>query len=220
MFKALSPGAIGVQTPTIESAIAAARLGGFTGVEISPAQIADRIDRALHCGRSAAEVAAFDAGVNVDHALDVVMVDDRGFDVLAQRRNVGEQLLAAIGARRHRRRQRRVAQRVHRVVQMLRHLLEHAVVDAVGKVEPVGRLDQDVGREPNQQVGRHRPLIDPELERLDPIDIDANRRIVQQLRDAHVLQPWYPFHPVLQPQRDLIIRLQVQARNLRVDGRR
>lgn len=46
MFKALSPGAIGVQAPTIESAIAAARLGGFAGVEISPAQIADRIDHA------------------------------------------------------------------------------------------------------------------------------------------------------------------------------
>jgi len=45
MYKALSPGAIGVQAPTIESAIAAARLGGFSGVEISPAQIADRIDR-------------------------------------------------------------------------------------------------------------------------------------------------------------------------------
>jgi sugar phosphate isomerase/epimerase len=44
MFKALSPGAIGVQTPTIESTIAAAQLGGFAGVEISPAQIADRID--------------------------------------------------------------------------------------------------------------------------------------------------------------------------------
>jgi len=45
MYKALSPGAIGVQTPTIESSIAAAKLGGFAGVEISPSQIADRIDR-------------------------------------------------------------------------------------------------------------------------------------------------------------------------------
>jgi sugar phosphate isomerase/epimerase len=45
MFKALSPGAIGVQASTIEASIAAAKIGGFAGVEISPADIADRIDR-------------------------------------------------------------------------------------------------------------------------------------------------------------------------------
>jgi sugar phosphate isomerase/epimerase len=45
MYKALSPGAIGIQTPTLESAIAAAQLGEFAGVEFSPANLADRIDR-------------------------------------------------------------------------------------------------------------------------------------------------------------------------------
>lgn len=45
IYKALSPGAIGVQTPTIESSIAAAKLGGFASVEISPAEVANRIER-------------------------------------------------------------------------------------------------------------------------------------------------------------------------------
>jgi len=45
MYKALSPGAIGVQASTIEASIATAKIGGFAGVEISPADVAHRIDR-------------------------------------------------------------------------------------------------------------------------------------------------------------------------------
>jgi len=42
MQKALSPGAIGVKAPTIEAAAEAARLGGFSAVEISPQEVVDR----------------------------------------------------------------------------------------------------------------------------------------------------------------------------------
>jgi len=44
MFKGLSPGAIGVRAGTLDEALAAARTGGFGGVEFSPSQIADMID--------------------------------------------------------------------------------------------------------------------------------------------------------------------------------
>ncbi len=45
MFKGLSPGAIGVQASTLEDALAAAKTGGFGGVEINVGEIADRIEQ-------------------------------------------------------------------------------------------------------------------------------------------------------------------------------
>lgn len=45
MFSALSPGAIHVTAPDIESAIAAAKKGGFEGVEVSASEVADRVER-------------------------------------------------------------------------------------------------------------------------------------------------------------------------------
>ena len=45
MYKALSPGAIGVRTANLEEALAAAKTGGFEGVEYSPHEIADRVER-------------------------------------------------------------------------------------------------------------------------------------------------------------------------------
>jgi len=44
MYKTLSPGAIGVRASNLEEAIAAAQGGGFGGVEINPAEIAQRIE--------------------------------------------------------------------------------------------------------------------------------------------------------------------------------
>ena len=43
MYKALSPGAIGVRARNLVEAIAAAKTGGFEGVEFNPAEIADLI---------------------------------------------------------------------------------------------------------------------------------------------------------------------------------
>src|SRR5689334_6897690 len=44
MYKALSPGAIGVRPRNLEDAIAAAQLGGFAGVEFNASEVADRIE--------------------------------------------------------------------------------------------------------------------------------------------------------------------------------
>ena len=44
MFKGLSPGAIGVRTGNLDEALAAAKTGGFGGVEFSPSEIAGLID--------------------------------------------------------------------------------------------------------------------------------------------------------------------------------
>ena len=45
MYKALSPYAIGVKVQNVQEAVAAAKIGGFTGVEFSPAEVADLIER-------------------------------------------------------------------------------------------------------------------------------------------------------------------------------
>jgi sugar phosphate isomerase/epimerase len=45
MYKALSPGAIGVQAATLQEAIAAAQLGGFEGVEFNVREVADLVDQ-------------------------------------------------------------------------------------------------------------------------------------------------------------------------------
>ncbi len=44
MYKAVSPGAIGVSVATLDDALTAAKTGGFDGVEISPFEIADLIE--------------------------------------------------------------------------------------------------------------------------------------------------------------------------------
>ena len=60
MYKALSPGAIGVSAPTLEDAINAATLGGFDGVEINPREVAVRIEEK---GAEAVRALYADAGV-------------------------------------------------------------------------------------------------------------------------------------------------------------
>lgn len=44
MFKGLSPGAIGVRADTLDQALAAAKTGGFDGVEFHPSEMADLMD--------------------------------------------------------------------------------------------------------------------------------------------------------------------------------
>lgn len=64
MIKALSPGAIGVKAPTIESAAEAARAGGFAAVEISPQQA---VERGIEATRAAlGEIAVAGFGVPFD----------------------------------------------------------------------------------------------------------------------------------------------------------
>ena len=58
MFKGLSPGAIGVQAGTLEEAIAAAKTGGFGGVEINVGEIAGRVEQSGAASVTDAFVAA------------------------------------------------------------------------------------------------------------------------------------------------------------------
>jgi sugar phosphate isomerase/epimerase len=60
MYQALSPGAIGVKTPTLGEALEAAKIGGFGGVEINPGEIADLIK--AH-GKSAVIARFTEAGI-------------------------------------------------------------------------------------------------------------------------------------------------------------
>jgi len=60
MFKGLSPGAIGVRAGTLDEALAAAKAGGFGGVEFSPSQVADLIDGE---GAEAARARFTEAGI-------------------------------------------------------------------------------------------------------------------------------------------------------------
>jgi sugar phosphate isomerase/epimerase len=59
MYKCLSPGAIGVRTANLEEAIAAAKTGGFAGVEINVGEVADR-DESGGADEMAARFAAAD----------------------------------------------------------------------------------------------------------------------------------------------------------------
>lgn len=45
MYKALSPGAIGVAASNLDEALRAAKIGGFEGVEIDPSEVADLVER-------------------------------------------------------------------------------------------------------------------------------------------------------------------------------
>ena len=73
MYKALSPGAIRIRVDTIPEAIAAAKIGGFGGVEFSPHEIADLIDR-----QSAEAVIALFAEANIRPAGCGLPVEWRG----------------------------------------------------------------------------------------------------------------------------------------------
>ncbi len=61
MQKALSPGAIGVKAPNIEAAAEAARLGGFSAVEISPKEVVERGVEAAKAALGEIKVAGFGA---------------------------------------------------------------------------------------------------------------------------------------------------------------
>jgi sugar phosphate isomerase/epimerase len=60
MYKCLSAGAINVQTKTLEESLAAAKTGGFDGLEINVGDIADRIERS---GADAVKKTFADAGI-------------------------------------------------------------------------------------------------------------------------------------------------------------
>lgn len=60
LYKALSPGAIGVQPRDLDEAIAAARTGGFQGVEIKVREVADLVD---HQGAAAVRERFAAAGI-------------------------------------------------------------------------------------------------------------------------------------------------------------
>ena len=60
MYKALSPGAIRVSAANLDDALAAAKAGGFSGVEINPSEIADIIEAS---GKSAVAAKFTDAGI-------------------------------------------------------------------------------------------------------------------------------------------------------------
>ena len=60
MFKGLSPGAIGVRAGTLDEALAAAKTGGFGGVEFSPHQVADLVSAE---GAEAARARFTNAGI-------------------------------------------------------------------------------------------------------------------------------------------------------------
>lgn len=73
MFKGLSPGAIGVRAGSLDEALAAAKTGGFGGVEFSPPEVAGLIDS--H-GAEAVRARFADAGIKP--AGSGLMVDWRG----------------------------------------------------------------------------------------------------------------------------------------------
>lgn len=60
MYKALSPGAVGVSAPNLDAALAAAKTGGFDGVEINPSEIAGLVETE---GRSAVTDKFAEAGI-------------------------------------------------------------------------------------------------------------------------------------------------------------
>jgi len=60
MFKGLSPGAIGVRAGNLDEALAAAKTGGFGGVEFNPSEIADLIDSQ---GAEAAQARFIESGI-------------------------------------------------------------------------------------------------------------------------------------------------------------
>ena len=60
MFKGLSPGAIGVRAGNLDEALAAAKTGGFGGVEFNPSEIADLIDSQ---GAEAARARFIESGI-------------------------------------------------------------------------------------------------------------------------------------------------------------
>lgn len=60
MYKALSPGAVGVSATNLDAALTAAKIGGFGGVEINPSEIASLVETS---GRSAVTARFTDAGI-------------------------------------------------------------------------------------------------------------------------------------------------------------
>ena len=104
---------------------------------------------------------------------------------------------------------------------MLRHLGDNVVIDAA--VGDRARSSAAAGWRLTEEARRARGdllLSDTELQRLGAIDIHLVGGVIQWLRDADVGDARNALHPILEPQRDVVIFLQVIAGNLHVDCRR
>ncbi len=190
-------------------------------------QRAERVDELPHVGGDAPEVAAAHAAVDVDHALHRVVVDDGGLHVLAHGRDVREELRRRARAAgrvrvdvcRGRRAQRRPLERLHRVDGTERRLDRDRVVHVVPWIEPEARRLEEARAERREHARRDGALGDAHLERLRAVDLHAERRVVEELRDADVARPGNLRHPRAQALRDRIVLLEVEAGDLHVDRR-
>jgi len=116
----------------------------------------------------AAEVASLDAAVDVDYALHVVMVDYGRLDVLANR-GMFESSLLTTGRTMPAAGVSGVIPSACTECTYAGNLLEHAVVDPIFGIEPVGRLESGpLVASPIQQVGCNIALIDAEFQRALP----------------------------------------------------
>jgi len=82
---------------------------------------------------------------------------------------------------------------------VIRRLDDHAVVDAVDRVEPEIWLKQGGAVKLREQTGRDLLFGYANLERLGAIDVNLERRIVERLGDSEIDQTWNTPHLVLEP---------------------
>src|SRR6266851_5305515 len=112
---------------------------------------------------------------------------------------------------------RRVANCLYRIDHVLGYLFEHAVVDPVFGVKPVTRRQNYVGAERSEQVGRNRALIDAKLSCLGPVNVYANRRIIQDLLDTQISKARNGSERGFKAARDVIVVIKAVTGNLHVD---
>src|ERR1700685_325681 len=104
--------------------------------------------------------------------------------------------------------------------QMIRRLYDHAVIDAVYRIEPEIRLKQSGAVKLCKQTRRDLLFGYANLERLRAIDVTLECGIVERLGDSEIDEARNAAHLVLQSRGDGIVGGQVVAGDLHVDGSR
>ena len=138
----------------------------------------------LDIGGNAPQIAPVRIGINVEHRLNVVVVQHAGGDCAPHpAQKVIEQLRLSDAVSRI---DRGPAERIERVHEPLRRLHRHAVGDAIHRVQPLGRRNLSAGAERDQHAVGNVLLRHPGLRRLIAVDVEIDGGRVHLLPDMHV----------------------------------
>ena len=170
-------------------------------------------------GAKLAQILAHGSDVDIDHALDLIMIDF-GRRLKVHQLHHGVERGGKFQIRRAQRDLLQIDQVVNGRIAVLVVLHAQEIVVAGLIVHPVIRRDHDVGIQRRDHVVDHVFLRKPQFAGVHAIDIHADGRVVHVLRNVDLAHAGKFANAVRQIQRRIVSQSEIARVDLNVDGRR